>query len=92
MRPIRNRVLRAAAIAALLLTALVSQATPALGWDGGNRRHISISPDDGGGVLFVVTSPDDGGGILFLLTSPDDGGGILRLLSSPDDGGSVLNP
>ena len=77
MRPIRNRLVRAAAIAALLLLALVGQASPALAGDGAHRRNISISPDDGGGVLFVQVSPDDGGGVLLLQLSPDDGGGIL---------------
>ena len=62
MRPIRNRLVRAAAIAALLLAAFISQATPALA--GGGDWHICISPDDGGGVLNLLSSPDDGGGVL----------------------------
>jgi hypothetical protein len=63
VRPIRNRLARTAAIVALLLAALISQATPTLARDGGDRWHFSISPDDGGGVLFF-RSPDDGGGVL----------------------------
>lgn len=62
MRPIRNRLVRAAAIAALLLAAFISQATPAVA--GGADWNIAISPDDGGGVLYLLSSPDDGGGVL----------------------------
>jgi len=64
VRPIRNRLVRAAAIAALLLAAFVSQATPALAGDGDHDRNIFISPDDGGGVLYILASPDAGCGVL----------------------------
>jgi hypothetical protein len=58
VRPIRNRLARTAAIAALLLAAFVSQGTSVLA----DEVDVLASPDDGGGVLHW--SPDDGGGIL----------------------------
>jgi len=76
VRPIRNRLARGAAIAALLLAAFLGHANSALADD-------PVPPDVTSPVVPVAT-PD--------ATSPDDGGGVLQLPTdaSPDDGGGVL--
>jgi len=77
VRPIRNRLARGAAIAALLLVVFLGHPNSALADDPVPGPDIT-SPN------VPVAGPD--------VTSPDDGGGILHVVSdaSPDDGGGVL--